>query len=85
MINKISAALKQRHFGELQDYCHALKGNSLSIGAQQLANTTESLSKLGPSIPATKSQEILDQLNTDFAKLTLAVEDYLRRPEVASK
>lgn len=85
MINKISVALKQRHFGELQDYCHALKGNSLSIGAQQLANTTESLSKLSPSIPASKSQEILDQLNTDFAKLTLAVEDYLRRPEVASK
>lgn len=85
MINRISVALKQRRFGELQDYCHALKGNSLSIGAQQLANTTESLSKLSPSIPATESQEILDQLNTDFAKLTLAVEDYLRRPEVASK
>jgi two-component system, sensor histidine kinase RpfC len=85
MIGKINIALKKRHFGELQDYCHALKGNSLSVGAQQLANTTESLSKLNASTPAIKSQELMDQLNTDFAKLTLAIEDYLRRPEVASK
>jgi two-component system, sensor histidine kinase RpfC len=85
MLNRISVALKQRHFGELQDCCHALKGNSLSIGALQLADTTENLSRLSPSVPASKSQEILEQLNSDFARLTLAIEDYLRRPEVVSK
>lgn len=85
IINKISAAVKQRHYGELQDHCHALKGNSLSVGALQLANSTEKLSKLSGSVSSKKSQELLEKVNSDFSKLTLAVEDYLRRPEVASK
>ncbi len=85
MINKITATVKQKHYGELQDNCHALKGNSLSVGALQLANSTEALSRLSGSDSSKKSQELLDQVNTDFSKLTLAVEDYLRRPEAVLK
>ncbi len=81
LIYKIEAAIKQKHFGELHDYCHALKGNSLSVGATQLATTTEIIGKLNASIPSTQALEMLDSLNSDFSKLTLAVEDYLRRPE----
>lgn len=80
LIYKIEAAAKQKHFGELHDYCHALKGNSLSVGATQLAATTEMIGRLNTSIPMKQALEMLDNLNSDFSKLTLAVEDYLRRP-----
>lgn len=80
LIYKIEAAAKQKHYGELHDYCHALKGNSLSVGATQLATTTEMIGKLNASIPSKQALKMLDNLNSDFSKLTLAVEDYLRRP-----
>lgn len=80
LIYKIETAVKQKHYGELHDYCHALKGNSLSVGAIKLAMTTESISKLSRSANMTQSTASLDSLNADFANLTLAVEDYLRRP-----
>lgn len=80
LIYKIEAAAKQKHFGDLHDYCHALKGNSLSVGALQLAIITETIGNLNASMPITQTMEMLDTLNGDFAKLTIAVEDYLRRP-----
>ena len=80
MIYKIETALKQKRYGELYDYCHAIKGNSLSVGAVQLASICEAIGKLNASVPSAKALEMLDNLNSDFSKLTLAVEDYLRRP-----
>ncbi len=77
---KIETAIKQKNYGELHDYCHAIKGNCLSVGAMQLATTTESIGKLNASIPPTQALEMLECMNSDFSKLTLAVEDYLRRP-----
>ncbi len=81
LIYKIEAAAKQKHYGELYDYCHALKGNSLSVGAIQVAATTEAIGKLNASITSTTSQEMLANLNSDFSNLTLAVESYLTQPQ----
>lgn len=80
LIYKIEDAVKQKRFGELHDLCHAIKGNSLSVGATQLATTTEMIGKLNASVPFTQALEMLENLSGDFSKLTLAVEDYLRRP-----
>ena len=80
LIYKIETAAKQKRYGELHDHCHALKGNSLSVGATQLAETTELIGKLSTSVPAAQVLETITKLNSDFSKLTLAVEDYLRRP-----
>jgi two-component system, sensor histidine kinase RpfC len=80
LIYKIEASVKQKHFGELHDHCHALKGNCLSVGAMELAATTEIIGKLNASNTSTHTIEMLDKLNSEFSKLTLAVEDYLRRP-----
>lgn len=49
MLNQITDAVKKKHFGELKDYCHALKGNSLSVGALQIAESVDQLSKLSAS------------------------------------
>lgn len=83
IINKITAAANNRHYGELKDYCHALKGNSLSVGAIELADSMEKLGML-TNEDADQYPELLNELNNNFANLTLAVEDYLRKPEVVS-
>ena len=80
LIYKIETAAKQKRYGELHDYCHALKGNSLIVGATQLAETTELIGRLSTSVPTAQVLEMIAKLNSDFSKLTLAVEDYLRRP-----
>ena len=80
LIYKIETAAKQKRHGELHDHCHALKGNSLSVGATQLAEATELIGKLDASVPLERVLEMITNLNNDFSKLTLAVEDYLRRP-----
>ncbi|HSR02898.1 MAG TPA: ATP-binding protein [Methylophilaceae bacterium] len=85
MIKNISYAVQKKHFGELQDYCHALKGNSLSVGALQLANSVEALSKISGSTSTNESNRLLDSVNSDFSRLTIAIEDYLRRPDAVSK
>jgi two-component system sensor histidine kinase RpfC len=82
-IAKIETAVKQKQYGALQDYCHALKGNSLSVGAIQLASTIEVFGKFSASTHPSQTLEILDLLNSDFSKLTIAVESYLKRPEAA--
>ena len=79
LIYKIETAAKQKRYGELHDHCHALKGNSLSVGAVKLAHTTEIIGKLDGSISIEKTLEWLSILNSDFSHLTLATEDYLKR------
>lgn len=80
LIYKIETAVKQKRYGELHDFCHALKGNCLSVGATKLATSTELISKLSSAITIKQATEMLENLNADFADLTLAIEDYLRRP-----
>jgi two-component system sensor histidine kinase RpfC len=80
LIYKIETAAKHKRFGELHDHCHALKGNSLSVGAIKLAHTTEIIGKLDGSVSAEETLEWLRLLNSDFSQLTLATEDYLKRP-----
>lgn len=83
LINKIESSINHKRYGELHDYCHALKGNSLSVGALQFAKAIEPISHLTISNSSTEASELLNNLNSEFSKLTLAVEDYLRRPEAA--
>lgn len=84
MMDRIETAVKQKQQGELQDLCHAFKGNSLSVGAIQIAATTENLSRQSASLPINQKLAMLKDLHKQFADLTLAIEDYLRRPEAAS-
>ena len=83
LIYKIEASAKQKYYGELHDHCHALKGNCLSVGAIELATITEAIGMLNSSIAPAQAQEMLEKLSNEFSKLTLAVEDYLRRPAQA--
>lgn len=83
-IAKIETAVKQKQLGAVQDYCHALKGNSLSVGATRLASTIEDFGKLNSSSSATQLLEMLNFLDNDFSQLTAAIEGYLKQPEAAA-
>ena len=85
MINSITMAAQQRNYGELQDLCHALKGNSLSVGATKLALSIEKLSKINSATPPSQSEEMLNIVNIEFSQLTTAIEHYLKKPERATK
>ena len=84
-IIKIEESAKQQRFSELHDYCHAFKGNSLSVGAVKLAGIIETTGRLNASNPPSQILAALDLLNNEFAKLSSDVEDYLRRPEAVRK
>ncbi|NOS97690.1 MAG: Hpt domain-containing protein, partial [Methylotenera sp.] len=84
-IANIETAVKQKQYGAIQDYCHALKGNSLSVGALQLANTIETFNQLTASTHATLAPKVLSALNSDFSTLCTTIDAYLKRPEAALK
>ena len=50
-IYKIELAVRRKQFSVVYDSCHALKGNSLSVGTTQLAATTELVGNLSASTP----------------------------------
>jgi two-component system, sensor histidine kinase RpfC len=84
-IANIETAVKQKQYGAIQDYCHALKGNSLSVGALQLANTIEAFNQLTASTHTTLAPKVLSALNSDFSTLCTTIDAYLKRPEAALK
>ena len=84
LIDQIDFNVKQKRYGDLHDYCHALKGNSLSVGALTLAKLTEKIGQLNASMPSSEGTDLLNTLNNEFSKVSIAIEDYLRRPEAAS-
>ena len=81
LISNIDYAVKERHYGDLQDYCHALKGNSLSIGAHSIANLTDAIEKTYASGNNEINMEMLANLNANFSILSSAIDDYIKQPQ----
>ena len=84
-IYKIELAVRRKQFSVVYDLCHALRGNSLSVGTTQLAATTELIGNLSASTPMPEALDLLARLNDDFSKATLAIENYLRQPYVVAR
>jgi two-component system, sensor histidine kinase RpfC len=78
MIGNITTATQQRNYGELQALCHALKGNSLSVGAIKLALSIEQLSQINSATTTDQAEDMLKTINNVFSQLTIAVEHYLK-------
>ena len=84
MVYKIEDAIKQKRFGDLGDLCHALKGNSYSVGAVRFAEITETISMLQTTTPSIEALHLNDQLNTEFSALTSHIDSYLRQTRAAA-
>jgi len=85
MLSQMQDLVLQEHYIEIQACCHALKGNSLSIGAMQVALAADNLSNISSAPSADQIPQHLDALQHYFATLTDKVEAYLKRPETAFK
>lgn len=84
-IYKIELAVRRKQFSVVHDLCHALRGNSLSVGTTQLAATTELVGNLNASTPMPEALDLLTRLNGDFSKASIAIESYLRQPYVVAR
>lgn len=84
-IYKIELAVRRKQFSVVYDLCHALRGNSLSVGTTQLAATTELVGNLSTSTPMPEALDLLTRLNGDFSKASIAIENYLRQPYVVAR
>ena len=84
-MTSIENKIDQEQFGDVKDYCHALKGNSLSVGATAFSASIEKLSKISASTSEQEIKKRFNEITNEFSQLKLAIEGYLTKPEVASK
>lgn len=85
LLDKIEHAVKQKQYGALRDHCHALKGNSLSIGARGVFGRAETIDRAGPDELRFRGTAMVGLLRTDYAAARAAIEDYLSRRQTASR
>ncbi len=84
LLDKIEHAIKQNQYGALRDHCHALKGNSLSIGARGVFGRAETIDRAAPGELRFRGSAMAGLLRTDYAAARAAIEDYLSRRQTAS-
>lgn len=85
LLDKIEYAVKQKQYGALRDHCHALKGNSLSIGARGVFIRAETMDRADPGELRFRGSAMAGLLRTDYAAARAAIEDYLSRRQTASR
>ena len=85
LLDKIEHAVKQKQYGALRDHCHALKGNSLSIGARGVFSRAETIDRAGPDELRFRGTAMVGLLRTNYAAARAAIEDYLSRRQTASR
>jgi len=85
LLDKIEHAVKQTQYGALRDHCHALKGNSLSIGARGVFSRADTMDRADPGELRFRGSAMVGLLRTDYAAARAAIEDYLSRRQTASR
>lgn len=85
LLDRIEHAVKQKQYGALRDHCHALKGNSLSVGARGVFDHAETIDRAGPDELRFRGTAMVGLLRTDYATARAAIEDYLSRRQTASR
>lgn len=84
LIKLIRQNLAAKRFGEIHEFCHALKGNSLSIGALAVSRQAELLDNASPAELRFRGTMMQDQLEKDFEATQQAINAYLSSRQAAS-
>lgn len=84
LIKLIKQNLGARRYGELHEFCHALKGNSLSIGALTVSKQADLMDKASPEELRFRGAIMLEQLENEFEAAKHAINDYLSSRQAAS-
>ncbi|MES2366582.1 MAG: ATP-binding protein [Pseudomonadota bacterium] len=85
LLDKIEHAIKHKQYGVLRDHCHALKGNSLSIGARGVFGRAETIDQADPGELRFRGVAMVGLLRTDYVAARTAIEDYLSRRQTATR
>ncbi|MFL9709697.1 ATP-binding protein [Methylobacillus sp. Pita1] len=84
LVKVIKQNLGAKRYGELHEFCHALKGNSLSVGAVTVSKQADMMDKASPEELRFRGTIMLDQLEKEFEAATQAINDYLSSRQAAS-
>jgi two-component system, sensor histidine kinase RpfC len=84
LIEKIAKAIEQKEYVLAQEYCHALKGNSLSVGARKVWQTAEQIENAAPSVLRFRGAGLAGQLKVDLDAVQASIDSYLSRRQTAT-
>ncbi|NDU85135.1 MAG: response regulator [Ferrovum sp.] len=84
LLDKIDQAIQHKHYGALRDHCHALKGNSLGIGATAVFTRAEAIDQAETGELRFRGCAMTELLHEDYAMARNAIEGYLSRRQTAS-
>ncbi len=84
LIKLIKQNLAAKRYGELHEFLHALKGNSLSIGAIAVSQQAELMDKASPEELRFRGTIMFEQLDKAFEAAKQAINDYLSSRQAAS-
>ncbi|MCB5190884.1 response regulator [Methylobacillus arboreus] len=84
LIKLIKQNLSTKRYGELHEFCHALKGNSLSVGAIAVSKQAELMDKASPEELRFRGTIMFEQLEKEFEAAKQAINGYLSSRQAAS-
>lgn len=84
LLAKIEHAIERKHYGSVREYCHALKGNSLSIGAFAVCSRAEAIDRANLGELRFRGASMVRSLLNDYEATCAAIDDYLIRRQAAS-
>ena len=85
LLDQIDHAIKYKHYGALRDHCHALKGNSLGVGARGVFARAETMDRSEMGELRLHGATMAASLRRDYVAARAAIEDYLVRRQAASR
>ena len=85
LLDQIDHAIKHKHYGALRDHCHALKGNSLGVGARDVFARAEIMDRAEMGELRFHGAAMAASLRRDYVVARAAIEDYLVRRQAASR
>ncbi len=77
LLDQIEEAVRLKQYGILRSHCHALKGNSLSVGARNLFKRAETIDRADPGELRFRGSTMAGLLRADFTVTEAAIEAYL--------
>ena len=83
-LEQIEYAIKNRQYGVLHDLCHALKGNSLSVGARIVFTRAETIDRANPGELRFRGVAMVGLLRVDYVATRADIEAYLSRRQSAA-
>ncbi len=85
LLDRIDHAINHKHYGALRDHCHALKGNSLGVGARDVFARAETMDRAEMGELRLHGAAMAASLRRDYVTARAAIEDYLARRQAAAR